>query len=171
MTRFLFSMVLAGVMAMPAAAQGPVLGDAAACATPGEPAILATLTGLKDRKGDLRLELYPPNDDDFTRDDNKLIAEGKTFRRVRVAIPAGRAAPICIRVPHPGRYALLAVHDRDGKMKFNAFQDGAGVPSGVRIGMAKPKVTAAIITVGEGTLPVSIRMQYFHIFGGFGPVN
>ena len=51
------------------------------------PAIKVAVTGLKDRKGKLKLEVYPSNDKDFLEDDNKLLMAGKTFRRVEVAIP------------------------------------------------------------------------------------
>ena len=34
-----------------------------------------------------------------------------------------------MRVPAPGRYALLFTHNRDGKNKFNFWADGAGFAS------------------------------------------
>ncbi len=91
------------------------------------PAILARIEGLKDRKGNLKLELYPANEEDFLQDDGVLVRAGKTFRRVQVPTPAsGARVEMCIRVPRPGRYALLFTHDRDGKNKFNFWSDGAG---------------------------------------------
>lgn len=127
--------LLAATIAGPAAARAEVIGmDAAACTNREGPAILANIVGLKDRKGRLKLELYPANEDDFLKDDRDLVAQGKTFRRVWVQTPPAGAVDICIRVPHPGRYALFATHDRDGKNKFNFFQDGAGIDHAVAIG-------------------------------------
>ena len=163
--------LLAGIVASaatPSAAQ--VLGsDAAACTGGGGgPAILATVTGLKDRKGALKLELYPATEDDFLAGDRKLVSEGKTFRRITVAPPAGGNAAICIRVPRPGRYALFFGHDRDGKRKFNFWSDGAGFPSNHKIGRAKPKLVDSLIDVGPGVTQTTIRTQYLRGLGGFG---
>lgn len=156
--------------AMPANAQ--VLGsDAAACSAGGGPAILAQVVGMKDRKGRIKLELYPANNDDFLKDDDVLVAQGKTFRRVWTGIPANGPVDVCIRVPRPGRYALLVTHDRDGKNKFNFFQDGAGFAGTAKLGMSRPKVDQAIIDVGNGTVERSVRMQYLRGLGGFGPVK
>ena len=156
------ALVLAAIAA-PASAQ--VLGaDAAACQS-GGPAIEATITGLRDRHGEVRLELYPATAQDFLRPDRDLIGEEKVFRRVSVAPPATGQLTMCIRVPHPGRYALMMVHDRDGKMKFDYKIDGAGTPSNRRIGFGKPKVDAATLTAGAGVTPVTIRAQYLGLFG------
>lgn len=168
-------MATAAVMAAgaPAAsARAQVLGsDAAACTTEHVPAIRATVTGFKDRKGELKLELYPANEDDFLAGDKKLIAEGKVFRRVTVTPPPAGDAVICIRVPRPGRYALFLGHDRDGKRKFNFWSDGAGFPSNNRIGRSRPKVEDALIDVGAGVANTTIRVQYLKGLGGFGPLN
>lgn len=156
--------------AAPAVAQ--VLGgDAAACTGGRGPAILATITGLKDRKGELKLELYPANEDDFLAGDRKLLDAGKTFRRITVAPPAGGDAAICIRVPQPGRYALFLGHDRDGKRKFNFWSDGAGFPGNHRIGRARPKLVDSLIDVGPGVTRTQIRVQYLRGLGGFAPLG
>jgi uncharacterized protein (DUF2141 family) len=170
--RVLIPLALAAALAAtPAPAQ--VLGsDAAACAPGGGPAILANLSGLRDRKGSLKLELYPGNEADFLKDDRDLIKEGKFFRRVRVPTPQSGAISICIRAPRPGRYALLATHDRDERNKFNFFQDGAGFASNTRLGMSRPKVGQALIDVGNGTTTTNIRMQYLRgVLSGFGPIK
>lgn len=160
--RFLL-FTLAALAPLPAVAT-PIGADAAACEA-GRPAILATIVGLKDRTGILKLELYPATPDDFTRDDRDLIAEGKTFRRVTVAPPASGPVQLCLRVPGPGRYTLLLTHNRDGRNKFDYRIDGAGVPSNRRLGMSKPKADAAMVEVGAGPLPITIRAQYLGLFG------
>jgi uncharacterized protein (DUF2141 family) len=162
---------LAALM-LAAPVQAQVLGsDAAACSPGGGPAILVETVGLKDRKGRMKLELYPANDADFLEDDGKLIAAGKTFRRVWAAIPPAGSVAICIRVPHPGRYALLVTHDRDGRNKFDFFADGAGFPGEGKLGMSRPKVDRAIVDVGTGTAERVVRMQYLRGLGGFAPIK
>jgi uncharacterized protein (DUF2141 family) len=170
MKRLVVAFATITAVAMPAHAQ-TIGGDAGACSVGGGPAILANLGGLKDRKGMLKLELYPANDADFLADDTKLIAAGKVFRRIRFQIPASGPIEICMRVPRPGRYALLAVHDRDGKNKFNFFSDGAGFPSDARLGMSRPKLAQALIDVGPGVVSTAIRLQYLRGISGFGPLK
>jgi uncharacterized protein (DUF2141 family) len=161
----------AALVPPPAAAQGVLGSDAAACTSGQGPAIRVTVTGLKDRKGDLKLELYPANEEDFLKDDGILIREGKVFRRIETPIPATGNPVLCIRVPRAGRYALLFTHNRDGRNKFNFWSDGAGFASNSRIGRARPKVEAATIDVGGGVTPVTVRAQYLRGLGGFGPVG
>lgn len=151
-------------------ANAQVLGaDAAACNGGQGPAIRATITGLKDTKGSLKLELYPANEQDFLAGDDELAARGRPFRRIGIAVPAGGTAVMCIRVPQAGRWALFAGHDRDGKSKFNFWSDGAGFPSARRIGRSRPKLADAVIEVGAGITPTTIRMQYLRGLGGFSP--
>ncbi|MBW6524175.1 DUF2141 domain-containing protein [Sphingomonas sp. RHCKR47] len=157
----------AGLAAVPAGAQ--VLGpDAPACSGGQGPAILATVTGLKDARGTIKLELYPANETDFLEDDKKLLAAGKVFRRITVAAPQGSVARMCIRVPRPGRYALFFGHDRDGKRKFDFWSDGAGFPGNRKIGRSRPKLSDALIQVGPGVTQTTIRAQYLRGLGGFG---
>lgn len=158
----------AALLAVPARAD--VLGpDAAACAG-GGPAILADIIGLKDRKGELKLELYPANEQDFLRDDRELLKEGKLFRRIRVPTPPAGAVQMCMRVPRPGRYALLFTHNRDGKNKFSFWSDGAGFASNGKLGRSRPKLCQAVVDV-SGVTHVTIRVQYLRGLGGFGPLS
>ena len=144
-------------------------GDAAACTSGAGPAIEARIAGLKDRTGDIRLELYPPNEQDFLKDDRDLIAQGKLFRRVIATPPASGPVAICIRVPKAGTYALFFVHNRDGRNKFNFWSDGAGFVDSTRIGRARPKLQQALVNVGPHVTVVTIRAQYLRGLSGFGP--
>ncbi|KQN35375.1 DUF2141 domain-containing protein [Sphingomonas sp. Leaf38] len=170
MIRYGLAVLASVVSAGPARAQ--VLGSDAAACRPGEgPAIAVEITGLKDRTGALKLELYPGDEADFLKDDRDLIAAGKTFRRVVVPTPASGPATMCIRVPRPGRYALLLTHNRDGKNKFSVWSDGAGFASNVKLGRSRPKVEQALVEVGAGVTSVQIAAQYLRGLGGFGPVT
>jgi len=158
-----------GSVAASAGAQAVLGSDAAACAGSG-PAIRVAIVGLKDRTGRLKLELYPATEDDFLKDDTALVREGKTFRRVWAAVPPRGDIAMCIRVPGPGRYALLFTHDRDGKNKFNFWRDGAGFASNAKLGRSRPKLANATIAVGRGVTAITIRVQYLRGLSGFGPV-
>lgn len=155
-----------------AAAQAGVLGeDRAACTSNDGPAILANVVGLKDRKGELKLELYPANDDDFLKGDRDLIKQGKFFRRIHVPAPQSGSVALCIKAPRPGRYALLFTHNRDGKNKFDFWVDGAGLPGNTKIGRSRPKLQWAIIDVPAGIAVTEIRAQYLRGLSGFGPIK
>ncbi len=166
------SVLLAAALAIAPPAGAQLLGgDAAACAGGDGPAIRADIAGLKDRKGDLKLELWSATEAEFLKDDRDLIAQGKFFRRVRAATPPTGAVSMCIKVPRPGRYALLFTHNRDGKNKFGFWSDGAGFPSNRKLGRARPKLAQALIEVGPGVAVTTIRAQYLRGLGGFGPIT
>ena len=172
-------LVLPLLLALPASAPalnaptgGGVIGsDAPACTAGGGPAVLVRITGLKDRKGDLKLELYPPNEQDFLKDDRDLVKEGKLFRRIRVATPPAGPVAICMRVPAPGRYALLFTHNRDGKNKFSVWSDGAGFVGTGNLGRSRPRLAQALIDVPAGVKTVTMRAQYLRGLAGFAPAG
>lgn len=170
--RLSVALLATALFALPAGAEARVGGqDAAACIDGDGPAIQANITGLKDRTGRVKLELYPANEQDFLESDTKLLAAGKTFHRVWATMPATGAVAICIKVPKPGRYALFFTHDRDGKNKFNFWRDGGGVPSNIRIGASRPKLSTATIEVGAGVTVTNIRAQYLRGLSGLGPIK
>jgi uncharacterized protein (DUF2141 family) len=150
----------------------PSLGKAEGACRANEhgPALLITATGLKDRKGLLRAELYPDNDRDFLQDDAILINQGKTFRRVDLDLTPTTAPTLCLRVPAPGRYALSLLHDRDRNLKFGMFADGIGFSNNPRLKRSKPKVASAIVVAHPGLTRITIRMNYLHGFMQFGPL-
>ncbi|HTH27039.1 MAG TPA: DUF2141 domain-containing protein [Sphingobium sp.] len=136
------------------------------------PAFIIDVNGLKDRQGNLKLELYPANDQDFLADDNVLIMAGKPFRRVEVPVPAGSGtAQLCIRAPGPGTYALTLLHDRDANRKFGLSIDGIGFAGNPKLGWSKPKAAAAKATVGSAPARISITMNYRRGLFSFGPIS
>lgn len=144
--------------------------DADLCRSGRGPAIQVNVQGLKDRRGELWLELYPPKPDDFLSPDTDLMAQGKIFRRTRSRLPAAGSVEICIRVPQPGRYALMLRHNRVERDKFSFWSDGAGVPANQSLGRSKPRLDQALVTAGPGVTVVAIKMQYLRGFG-FSPLG
>lgn len=169
--KVLAALALAG-LALPAAPalaqQDPVDGS---CAIGSGPKLYVTVVGLKDRTGRLKLELYPANETDFLRDDRDLKKEGKPFRRVWATTPQSGPVVLCIRAPSAGQWALLFTHDRDGKNKFNFWQDGAGFTSSQRLGRSRPKVNQARVNIPAAGGGVTVRAQYLRGLGGFGPLD
>ncbi|WP_066809188.1 DUF2141 domain-containing protein [Sphingomonas asaccharolytica] len=139
--------------------------DAEQCRGGHGPAIQVNVQGLKDRRGELWLELYPATSDDFLSPDTDLMAQGKTFRRTRSRLPATGSVEICIRVPRPGRYALMLRHNRVERDKFSFWSDGAGVPANQSLGRSKPRLDQAVVNAGPGITVVAIKVQYLHGLG------
>lgn len=163
-----------GLVSGPALA-GPhqELGKAEGRCRPGEsgPALLVSALGLKDRAGDLKLEVYPANDRDFLQDDRILIAQGKTFRRVEEAVPASGTPMLCVRVPGPGTYAVSLLHDRDANHKFNLSGDGVGFSGNHKLSWSKPKANASSVVAGAGLTRVPIVLNYRSGLLGFAPLD
>ncbi len=159
----------AAAIATPALAQlDPVEGG---CALVSGPRVLVNVAGLMDRAGRLKVEIYPPNETDFLRDDTGLKRDRRAFRRVWMKVPAAGPVSICIRAPGPGQWAVLLTHDRDMKNRFNLWRDGAGLPSNDRLGRSRPKLRQALLNVPPQGGQVTIRLQYLRGLGGFGPID
>lgn len=135
------------------------------------PALLVSAIGLKDRAGDLKLEVYPANDKDFLQDDRILIAQGKIFRRVEQALPASGPPMLCVRVPAAGRYAVSLLHDRDANHKFNLSGDGIGFAGNPKLAWSKPKAAASSIVAGPGLTQVPIVVNYRQGLLSFAPLD
>ena len=148
-----------------ASAPKPTLAtpEAAACVSDEQgPAVRVNVQGLKDARGVLRLELYPPVDGDFLQDDFVLLNAGKVFRRVVEPAPAADPVEMCIRAPEPGRYALALIHTRHSQPTFNPFIDGIGFAGNPHLGFSKPRARQATITVGPGVTDITIVMNYLN---------
>ena len=140
----------------------PDLGKAEGRCRPTEPgpALLVDVIGLKDRRGKLKLEVYPATDTDFLSDDNVLVEQGKTFRRVEAPAPAAGPVQLCVRVPHAGSYAVSLLHDRDMNRKFGWTVDGIGFASNPKLGFSKPRAREARVIAGPGLTRIPIVLNY-----------
>lgn len=124
------------------------------------PALLIDVEGLKDRKGNLKAEVYPANDRDFLQDDNILVGEGKVFRRVEMPVPESGQIELCVRVPGAGPYSVSLLHDRDRNRKFGWMVDGVGFAGNPKLGWSKPRAAAAKVLAGAGLTRVPIVLNY-----------
>jgi uncharacterized protein (DUF2141 family) len=159
------------LLAAPALAQSEPLGpDAAACRPgSGKDAVLLVVDGFKSRDGTLRVELWPGNDKDFLRDHHQLVAEGKTYHRVTVPVPASGPAKVCVPLPGAGTFALGAFHSPDGVRKFNFREDGATFTRNPKVGLSKPKAADVAMAFGPGLNTSSVTLNYLRGLG-FKPI-
>lgn len=173
MSLFLLAAAAAAAAPVKALPSTPDLGTAEGRCRPNEsgPAFLINLEGLKDRQGRVKVELYPDNDEDFLQDDNKLVAAGKTFRRVEMDVPQTGPVVLCVRAPAAGSYTLSLLHDRDSNRKFGLSVDGVGFPTDPKLGWSKPKAKSAMARAGAGPTRINVTMQYRKGLFSFGPLK
>ncbi len=124
------------------------------------PAFIVNVSGLRDRVGRLKLEVYPANNDDFLEDDNILISAGKTFRRVELPVPQTGKPELCIRVPRAGRYSVVLLHDRNSDRRFNWRRDGIGFAGNPGLGISKPDASEAAAVASSGRTRITIVLNY-----------
>lgn len=129
------------------------------------------VSGLKDRGGRLRLELYPAEDGDFPADDNTLLNAGKTFARAGQALPATGPVELCIRAPRAGRCAISLLHDRDADRRFTLSRDGIGFAGNPVLHRSKPSATCASAVVGDGPRHMPIVLNYRRGILSFAPLH
>ncbi len=147
----------------PALQSSPDLGKAEGRCRAGEggPVLLVEAVGLKDRTGQMKLEVYPANDKDFLADDNVLVAAGKTFRRVEIDTPQSGPVVLCVRLPGPGAYGVAVLHDRNMDRRFSWKIDGIGFSANPKLGWSKPKASSVRVVVnGGGVSRISVVMNY-----------
>jgi uncharacterized protein (DUF2141 family) len=151
---------------------GPALAQTPnPCASSDKGPVLAVIvTGLKDRKGRLRAELFPNNDDDFLADNDVLVKAGKPFRRVDLELPRTKGTILCMVTPPPGTYTLSVLHDRDLNLKFGFMSDGVGFAGNPKLARSKPKAAQARINISAGMNHVTIVLNYLRGFS-FSPLG
>ena len=149
------AMVFASVLPAARPAHAEVLGsDAAACraGAPG-PAALVHVEGFTDRKGRLRLQYYTDKPDEY-------LVTGKYLRRVELPVTPDGTMTLCITLPGPGRFAFVALHDRDENGKLSIWSDGIGFSNNPRLGLAKPAARLTAVDAGTGVTELTIVLNY-----------
>lgn len=153
------ALVVLSAMSAPALAQPMVLGDNPAACAPGAggTAVLATVHGFKDRRGRLRLQNYRGTKGEY-------LENGKFLHREEVAVPPAGEMTFCLPLPGPGRYVLVALHDRDVNGKLSPFSDGIGFTNDPKLGLSKPPADKTLAEFGPGVTRVRIVLNYLRGF-------
>lgn len=130
-----------------------LFGVPGACA-PGAagPAARVTVHGFKDRKGQLRIAIYPATDADF-------LASGRYLQRLDTPMTPDGEMTVCAPVSAAGDVVVVALHDRDANGKLHPFRDGAGFSRNPRLGLSKPRIEAVQVRL-EGVTPLRIELNY-----------
>ncbi len=149
-------LLLMTVASAPAMAQGPVvLGSDAAECRPGASgtAALVTVHGFKNRDGRLRIQ-------DYTGTKGEYLESGKYLRRQEMPMTASGDMTVCLSLPGPGRYVIVALHDSNSDGKLSVWQDGIGFTNNPKLGLSKPSAEKTLFTATAGINNVRIVMNY-----------
>jgi uncharacterized protein (DUF2141 family) len=134
-------------------AAAAILGKPDACSVEaGGPAALVTVHGFKDRAGNLRIAIYPANDEDF-------LAPARYVQRIDVPVSPGGEMTVCAPVPSAGRHVVVALHDRDRSGKLNPLSDGVGFSRNPKLGLSRPRLGSVEVPI-RGVTPLRIELNY-----------
>lgn len=150
---FGFALPLA-LASAPAAAQ---YGDVAACRSGGGPtgsAILVNINGFRERRGNVRVNVYGSNPSAF-------LARGQYVRQINVPVSGNGAVRVCVAVPRAGRYAVAVRHDSDGNGR-SGWSDGGGFSRNPSVSLVnlRPSYDRVAFDVGRGVAGVNITLLY-----------
>jgi uncharacterized protein (DUF2141 family) len=119
----------------------------------GGPAIALSVAGVKAPRGKLRVYVYGD-------DPTMFLKRKKRLKRVNVDADQRDPVRICIRVPKPGRYALIVQHDINGNKRAD-WSDGGGASRNPNVTLLRlrPKYEETSFEV-RGVERLDIRLKY-----------
>jgi uncharacterized protein (DUF2141 family) len=140
-----------------APAQAEVFGTDAADCAPGAPgpAMLVTVTGFKDRDGRLRVQYYPAEENDY-------LGSGRYIRRQEMPVSPSGDMKVCLKLPAPGDFVMVALQDRNSDGKLSVWGDGIGFSNNPKIPLGKPPLKNTRFTAGPGVNKMEIVLNYMH---------
>ncbi len=151
--RLLVTPSLFVLTAVPALAGQIISNDLADCEG-DDPAVLATVQGIKGAQGMMRVQSYRATKDEW-------LKKGRWLKRIELPATAGRMR-FCIPMDSPGMYAIAVRHDRNGNGKTDIMSDGGGMSNNPSISiwnLGKPSYKKVRMPVVQVT-PIVIRMRY-----------
>lgn len=155
-TKFALAAVVAAAVLMPApvAAQAIIGPDRDACASGAKgPAALVRVYGFKDREGNLRVQLYSDQPDEF-------LVSGKKLKRIEMPMTESGDMNVCMALPRFGEFSMAVLHDRDMNGKLSVSKDGVGFSGNPKLGLSKPDYEKAMFVARDGVTIVDVILNY-----------
>jgi len=140
-------------LAAPGAAQAAMGPDAAACRG-NRPGILVTVSGFKQRTGNVRVNVYGS-------EPQRFLERGQYVRQINLPVTRSGPMPICVAVPAAGRYAVAVRHDLDGNGR-SGWSDGGGFSGNPRLSLTnlRPRYERVAFNVGPNGSGVNVTLLY-----------
>ena len=111
------------------------------------------VTGFKDRVGNLRVQVYGADPEEF-------LESGKKIVRVEGEVSPSGDMNVCVPLPGPGTYALVVLHDRDSNGRLSVWNDGVGFSRNPRLGLSMPDHSKVKVSVPNGTTDIQVTLNY-----------
>ena len=118
----------------------------------GGPAVLATVTGFADRKGQVRVAIYRAMAEEY-------LASGRTVAKVDTPVPAAGPAIVCVPLSAPGPHVVAVLHDRDKTGRMNPWRDGVGFAGNPHLGLGKPPLARVTVEI-DGLVRAHVVLNY-----------
>lgn len=151
-------MLISSLLLLAAAPVQVVGPNPARCAPGGGPAMLVSVTGLKNRAGTVRVR-------SFGGSPSTYFDKKRALSRIEVPTPAGGAVQVCVPVAAPGWYAVDVRHDANANSDTDRA-DGGGASGNPRVTLfdillgSKPPADKVRVWVGSGTTTVPVTIMY-----------
>ena len=129
--------------------------DLSKCAAGKGPAVMVTITDVKETKGTIRIQSYRATKQDW-------LESGRWIYRMEAPATKG-TMKFCMPLPAAGHYGIAVRHDVDGDGATDLFGDGGAMSNNPSINiwnMGKPSYKKVGFDVGRGVESISIRMRY-----------
>lgn len=153
------AMIVGAGLALLAPAAAPaqeIIGPDADACRPGAvgPAALVRVYGFKARTGNLRVQLYGDNPDEF-------LAKGRKLKRIDLPITPEGDMNVCMSLPGVGTYGMAVRHDVDGNGK-SGWNDGGGFSGNPKISLTdlKPSLDEVAFIAGDGVVVLDVVLNY-----------
>ncbi len=118
----------------------------------GRTELLVRVDGIRNAVGNLRVNVYDDNPENF-------LVKGKKLYRLDIPARPG-TMEVCVPLPGEGTYALVAFHDQNGNGKVNITKDGFGFSNNPKVRWRRPKHAEAAFVAGPGRTEVDVHLRY-----------
>ena len=110
---------------------------------------------IRSDEGNIRVEIYANNEDDFLKGDKRLN---------RIDVPSvDYERNVCLVLPSSDKYALVVIHDRNANDKADFFTEGFGFSNNIKLKLAKPKLSDVAFQAEEGMNHMVIDLSYMFV--------
>lgn len=119
----------------------------------GAPRALVDVQGLQSTDGQIRVQIYSDNPDEF------LVSGAKV---TRVDVPTVKdGQKVCVTFPEPGTYAMAVLHDRNENGRADIFTEGFGFSNNPRLLFGPPEHEETLFSVEEGVKTLEVSLTYY----------
>lgn len=117
------------------------------------PRALVDVHGLQSTDGQIRVQIYSDNPDEF------LVSGAKV---TRVDVPTLKdGQKVCVTLPKPGTYSMAVLHDKNENGRADIFTEGFGFSNNPRLLFGPPEHEETLFSVDEGVKTLEVSLTYY----------